>query len=71
MKVSGFENSGEERVIVVSNVIGSMDKETYVNSVKVPDAKACCPCFDKCRPKICRRLGRWGCPPEDPPTRIF
>jgi len=39
VKVFGFENRGEERIFVISNVISGTDKEASVHSVNAPDAK--------------------------------
>ena len=39
MKVFSFKNRGEERVLVISNVIGGMNNEASVHSVEVSDAK--------------------------------
>jgi hypothetical protein len=40
MEVFGFENQGEERILIVSYIIGSMNNEAFVDSVKIPDAKS-------------------------------
>lgn len=72
VEIFSLEDSGEKRIFVISNIKGSMDEKTSVNSIKIPNPQPSIVLLLANvipRSESYRRGG--GYPPELPPTRIL